>query len=94
MNINYDTEADSKYIKFDLKSKVAQTKKIQNWLLVDCDKEGNVIGVEVLSSSKHPVAFALDENDKIRYMQVRETDYPQENLFSVSLDTERALELV
>lgn len=47
MKIQYDKTADAMYIYFK-KGKVAQTKKISNRVLLDLDKEGNVLGMELL----------------------------------------------
>ena len=47
MRLTYDSEADALY--FSITSReVHQTKHVDENTLVDLDKEGNVIGVEVL----------------------------------------------
>ncbi|PIP31703.1 DUF2283 domain-containing protein [bacterium (Candidatus Gribaldobacteria) CG23_combo_of_CG06-09_8_20_14_all_37_87_8] len=50
MKIQYDKIADAMYIYFK-KGAVAQTKKISNRVLLDLDKEGNVLGMELLVAS-------------------------------------------
>ena len=47
MRIRYDSDADAMYITFR-KADVASTKKIDMHIIVDYDKKGNVIGVELL----------------------------------------------
>lgn len=50
MKINYDKIADALYISLS-KSKVAKTVKLKDRLIVDVDKNGNVVGVEILDAS-------------------------------------------
>lgn len=47
MNIKYDPEADALYIKLT-GAKVDHTKEIDENTIIDYDKEGRVIGVELL----------------------------------------------
>jgi len=51
MKITFDKKADAMYI-YLKKKKIFKTKKITNDTLVDLDKEGNIIGIELLSVSK------------------------------------------
>ena len=51
MIIQYDNLVDALYIYFK-KSKVAKTIKMKDRLLVDVDKNGSVIGIEVLDASE------------------------------------------
>ena len=53
MNITYDKQADAAYFALVPKRKVAWTEEKKDWLLVDHDKNGNVLGVEVLFVSKN-----------------------------------------
>lgn len=58
MTINYDMEADAKYIsllkaKTQKKGVVARTKKITDWLLTDYSSTGQLIGIEILNASKN-----------------------------------------
>ncbi len=50
MKIEYDKIADAMYI-YLKKAKVFKTIKMQDRLIVDLDKKGNVIGIEVLEAS-------------------------------------------
>lgn len=52
MNITYDSENDTKYVRIN-KGKIAYTKKEHDWLLFDCAKNGDVLGIEILNFSKH-----------------------------------------
>ncbi len=47
MKITYDTNSDAMYI-YIVDREVFKTKKIDDNTIVDLDKEGNVIGIEVL----------------------------------------------
>jgi uncharacterized protein YuzE len=51
MEITFDKQADAMYIYLQ-KKKVFETKEITDDTLVDLDRDGNVIGIELLSASK------------------------------------------
>ena len=51
MKIEYDKEADALYVEFS-KSKIYKTREESDNFLVDVDKKGNVVGIEVLNASK------------------------------------------
>ena len=57
MEIKYDKKIDAKYVRIK-KGKIAHTKKEQDWLLFDCAKNGDVLGVEILDASKHLVSLS------------------------------------
>ncbi len=57
MKIKYDKEIDAKYV-YIRSGKIAHTKKEQSWLLLDCNKSGDVLGIEILDSSKHPITIS------------------------------------
>lgn len=66
MKIEYDKKADAKYI--HLKSgKVAKTIEKKPWLFFDCDSNGEVIGMEILNASKHPVNFSIKDRNAVGY---------------------------
>lgn len=48
MRITYDSDADAMYIYLDEKVKVDRTKEIDKNVIIDYDKDGNLIGVELL----------------------------------------------
>ena len=50
MKINYDKIADAMYIYFN-KAKVFKTIKMTDRLLIDLDKEGKILGIEILDAS-------------------------------------------
>ena len=52
MKITYDKEADAAYIYFK-KDKIKKTKEITPDFIVDFNKNGEVVGLEVLSASKN-----------------------------------------
>ncbi|MDI6591784.1 MAG: DUF2283 domain-containing protein [Patescibacteria group bacterium] len=47
MKIKYDKNADAMYI-YLRKGRIEKTIKVNNQLLIDVDKKGNVIGIEIL----------------------------------------------
>ena len=51
MEIDYDKEADAMYIEFR-KGDFSRNKKIDNFTIVDFDKKGNLLGIELLDASK------------------------------------------
>jgi uncharacterized protein YuzE len=51
MEIEYNKDADALYIEFR-KGAFAKNKKIDEFTVLDLDKEGNVLGIEMLSASK------------------------------------------
>ena len=52
MRITYDKEADAMYLYFQSSKKVARTVELSDLLIADLDKQGKVIGVEVLCASR------------------------------------------
>jgi len=52
MKITYDKKADAMYLYFQKGKKVARTVELADLLIADLDKQGKVIGVEVLCASK------------------------------------------
>ena len=51
MEINYDKEADAMYIEFR-KGEFNKNKKIDDFTIIDLDKNGNLLGIELLDASK------------------------------------------
>jgi uncharacterized protein YuzE len=64
MRIRYDKKIDAKYIKFNIRKKVARTEKQKAWLLVDRAQDGEVVGVEILNASRHPVSGFVHSEDE------------------------------
>lgn len=52
MKVTYDPDADAMYVKFT-NEKFSKTKVIDDNTILDLDKNGNVIGIELLFVSKH-----------------------------------------
>ena len=58
MEIVYDKEADAIYIEF-LKGDFASNKKIDDFTIIDFDKDGNMLGIEILDAGKRfPTALS------------------------------------
>ena len=56
MKLKYDKKIDALYMEFG-KGTYFRSRKISNSILVDEDKKGKVLGVEVLDASKNVNAF-------------------------------------
>ena len=56
MRIEDDKTIDVRYVRIK-KGQITHTKKERDWLLFDCAANGDVLGVEILDVSKHPVSI-------------------------------------
>ncbi len=56
MKFKYDTKVDAVYIEL-AKGKYESTRKISDVILVDEDKKGKVLGIEILDATKNINAF-------------------------------------
>ncbi|MBU0979182.1 MAG: DUF2283 domain-containing protein [Nanoarchaeota archaeon] len=52
MKIDFDKEADAIYITLK-EGEFHENKKINDFMIIDLDSEGNVLGIELLEVSKH-----------------------------------------
>jgi uncharacterized protein YuzE len=55
MKITYDKSVDAMYIKLNEKLAYKSSKKISDDVVIDYSKDGNVIGVEILTASKNTI---------------------------------------
>mgnify|MGYP001566326678 CR=1 FL=1 len=60
MEIRYDKEADAMYIKFK-EGEFGSNKIIDRETIIDLDKKGNILGIELLSVSKRIPIESLSE---------------------------------
>ena len=60
MEISYDKEADAMYIEFR-KGMFSKNKKIDDFIIVDLDKDNNILGIELLEVSKRIPSESLQE---------------------------------
>jgi len=60
MEISYDKEADAMYIEFR-KGEFAKNKKIDDFTIIDLDKDDNILGIELLEVSKRIPIESLSE---------------------------------
>ncbi len=51
MKIEFDPSVDALYINLS-KGEIEKTKEVQKGIMMDFDKDGNVLGIEVLDVSK------------------------------------------
>ncbi len=61
MRITYDKLADAQYI-YIKRTKIVHTEKVEDWLLLDRDKDGDVVGIEILSPSRHTLDITNGTN--------------------------------
>lgn len=59
MKISYDKEIDAQFIQIK-SGKVAYTKPENEWLILDYNNQDEIIGIEVLDESKHPLIISTD----------------------------------
>ena len=65
MNIKYDPDADAMYIRIT-QNEVDYTKEIDDNTIVDLDKDGQIIGIELLFVKERIPEFLKDlENKKL-----------------------------
>ncbi|MBS3114249.1 DUF2283 domain-containing protein [Candidatus Woesearchaeota archaeon] len=60
MEITYDKKADAMYIEFR-KGEFAKNKKIDDFTIIDLDKEGKLLGIELLEVSTRIPIESLSE---------------------------------
>lgn len=60
MEISYDKEADAIYIEFR-KGEFFKNKKIDDFTMIDLDRENNLLGIELLNVSKRIPLESLSE---------------------------------
>jgi uncharacterized protein YuzE len=60
MKITYDKEADAMYIEFR-EGVFSRNKKIDDFTIIDLDKEGNLLGIELLDVSHRIPPESLSE---------------------------------
>lgn len=64
MKVSYDKSVDAKYV--TIKSgKVSETKPLNEWLFVDLNKKGQILGVEILDASRNVVHIYTDGREVI-----------------------------
>lgn len=60
MKLEFDPAADAAYFEIST-ADVETTKEIEPGIIVDYDKNGHVVGIEVLSVSKREISTAADK---------------------------------
>ncbi len=69
MNLSYDKDADALYIELR-KGDFARNKKIDDLTIVDLNKTGGVLGIEVLGASKRISNRSLSQIQKLITAQI------------------------
>ena len=60
MEITYDKSGDTMYIEFR-SGEFAKNKKIDDFTIIDLDKDGNILGIELLEVSKRIPISSLSQ---------------------------------
>jgi len=60
MEISYDKEADAMFIRFS-RGEFAKNKKIDDFTIIDLDKDDNILTIELLEVSKRIPIESLSE---------------------------------
>ena len=55
MKLEYDPAADALYVRLN-EQPIIESEQIKPGIVLDYDEAGNVVGIEVLSASKHDTA--------------------------------------
>lgn len=79
MQVKYDKEADAKYVRIK-RGKIHETQELEDWLLVDCDKDGEVLGVEILDASEHEVECTTISNTLVGIRTHEKEEYRPEKI--------------
>lgn len=62
IKVTYDSEVDAKYVSIK-EGKIHETKIVNDWLFLDLDEKGSVLGVEILDSSKRLFSLSTLDNE-------------------------------
>lgn len=73
IKVTYDSEVDAKYISIK-EGKFHETKIITDWLFFDVNSEGDVLGIEILDSSKSEVRIATFEDNLVNINFLKKSD--------------------
>lgn len=71
MKSKYDEKVDAKYVSIK-KGRVHKTETVKDWLLLDLNRKNEVIGVEILDASKHPVSIHVLGNEGPKFLEIQE----------------------
>lgn len=66
MKVTYDKKVDAKYITIR-RGKVFRTIKKESYILFDYNEKDEVIGIEILNSSKHPICVTTVDGKFYKY---------------------------
>jgi len=69
MKIQYDKNENTLYISL-AKGEYSDSVKISDTVLVDKDKKGNILGIEVLDATKNIPAFNPEKKDTLKVQTV------------------------
>jgi len=78
MKIHYDPEVDALYIEL-VKGKYEVSREVSDSIVVDEDKKGKVLGIEILDASK-----TLSKKEIKSITRVEKVDYPQAITHTIS----------
>ena len=73
INISYDKEIDAKYVSIK-KDKIYETKILKDWLNLDLNKKGDVLGIEILNASENPIICQLSGDSNLNIANIKIND--------------------
>ncbi len=66
MHVTYDKKADAMYLYFQKGKKIARTVELADLLIADLDKQGKVVGVEVLCATRQLTKSYQGKKSKVK----------------------------
>ena len=79
MQLTYEPDAKVMYIRLTDRDdyKVAETIEAAEEVLIDLDKKGHVLGVEILNPSRHTFQFIKKLANKYKIPQLKRLQHPE-----------------
>lgn len=90
MEIRHDKKIDTKYFKIK-EGKTLRTQEVTDWLLLDYDKNDEVLGLEVLQASKNLVSIST-VNGQFSFASVMKLFNPKPSLPNINMSAETSKE--
>ena len=82
MKIDYDNKIDAKYVSFK-EGKIHETQVLKEWLMLDLDMDGNVLGVEILNASKNLVSLQSEDGQLLQINEMQEMSIESDEIGNI-----------
>jgi uncharacterized protein YuzE len=76
IKVTYDSDVDAKYISIK-DGEFFETKIINDWLFYDVNLDGDVLGIEILDSSKNEISITTLEDNLMHINYFIKSDKPE-----------------